>query len=309
MFSAAASAGGRSRDLLLLSLGFVRRDECYLTAVRAADLPGAIAAGPYFSGWPAGRRFTPLTLERQRPVLVASSRSLLSTSLSGAFMASPAAPDRHPPAPTLCQISDTVYRADATPAQGTVLLSWPSFTTAAGQAITPGSLLVTLDASGGFNAGLAPNTGASPVGTYYKAIFKLDDGTNETEFWVVPNSGSTTIGAIRSKLVPANQAAQFLTRDFADSYYVGLASAQTISGPKTFAVSPAVPAPQNPTDAANKAYVDANAGNGNLAAPPPIGSGTPNTGAFTVLTAQDSRTANFPVVDMRSQGPVGDCCY
>ena len=147
-----------------------------------------------------------------------------------------------------------------------------------GQAVTPGSLLVTLDASGGFNASVAPNTGASPAGTYYKAIFKLNDGTTETEFWVVPNTQTTTIGAIRSKLVPANQAAQFLTRDFADSNYVSLASTQTIGGVKTFSSSPAVPTPQNATDAANKAYVDANAG-GNLASPPPIGNVAPNTGA------------------------------
>src|SRR5271165_3940834 len=164
--------------------------------------------------------------------------------------------------PTLCQISDTIYRADGSPAQGTVLISWESFTTSAGQAVTPGSLLVTLDAQGGFNASLAPNTGASPAGKYYKAIFKLSDGTTETELWVVPNTQTTTIGAIRSKLVPAQQAAQFLTRDYADSTYVSLASTQTLSGVKTFSASPAVPTPQNPTDAANKSYVDNNAGGG-----------------------------------------------
>lgn len=88
-----------------------------VTAVRATDLPVSAAAGPYFS-------------------------------------ASPAVPgSQHSPAPTLCQISDTVYRADG----------------------TPGSLLVALDANGGFNASLAPNTGASPAGTYYKAIFKSDE--------------------------------------------------------------------------------------------------------------------------------------
>jgi hypothetical protein len=188
-------------------------------------------------------------------------------------------------APTLCQISDTVYRADGSPAQGTVLISWQAFTTSAGQAVSPGSLLVTLDASGGFNASLAPNTGAQPAGTYYKAIFKLNDGTTETEYWVVPNTQTTTIGAIRSKLVPAQQAAQFLTRDVADSVYVSLASTQNITGTKTFSVSPAVPTPQNPTDAANKSYVDANSGSGNLASPPPIGNVTPNTVNATVLSA------------------------
>jgi len=203
--------------------------------------------------------------------------------------------------PTLCQISDTVYRADGSPAQGTVLLSWQAFTTAAGQAVSPGSLLVTLDANGGFNASVAPNTGASPAGTYYKAIFKLSDGTTETEFWVVPNAQTTTIGAIRSKLVPSQQAAQFLTRDFADSNYVSLASTQSITGVKTFSASPAVPTPQNPTDAANKSYVDANSGSGNLASPPPIGNVTPNA-----VSATDLKTLYYPSVEVRSYGAVGD---
>ncbi|MGA3053388.1 MAG: right-handed parallel beta-helix repeat-containing protein [Candidatus Korobacteraceae bacterium] len=208
--------------------------------------------------------------------------------------------------PTLCHITDTVYRADGTPAQGTALISWPAFTTAAGQAVTPGSLTVTLDPSGGFNASLAPNTGASPAGTYYRAIFKLDDGTTDSEFWVVPNAPTTTIGAIRSKLVPSSQAAQLLTRDYADSTYVSLASTQTITGVKTFSNSPAVPTPQNPTDAANKAYVDSTGGGGgNLASPPPIGNVTPNTGNFTTLTAQNingvANPGNYPQPDPCAQ--------
>ena len=227
----------------------------------------------------------------------ASTARLLTASLMGGTNLS---------SPTLCQISDTVYRADGTPAHGTVLVSWQGFTTAAGQAVTPGSLLVTLDAGGGFNASLAPNTGASPAGSYYRALFKLNDGTTETEFWVVPNTQTTTIGAIRSKLVPASQAAQFLTRDYADSNYVNLASTQAITGVKTFSASPAVPTPQNPTDAANKAYVDANAGSGNLASPPPIGSVTPNTVAATTLTATDSITSLFPYMDVRAYGAAGD---
>ncbi len=199
------------------------------------------------------------------------------------------------PSPTLCQITDTVYRADGSPAQGSAVITWPAFTTAAGQAVAPGSLTVTLDAGGGFNANLAPNTGASPTGTYYRAVFKLNDGTTDSEYWVVPNAPTTTIGAIRSKLVPANQAAQFLTRDFADSNYVALASIQTVTGVKTFASSPAVPTPQNPTDAANKAYVDANAG-GNLASPPPIGNVTPNSATFTTVDGIPNAAA-FPGAD------------
>ena len=267
-------------------------------------LMGAQTGPERFTAWPTARHFTLPTLDRGASGLLVQAAT--SGSPVGAKMSQPAPKNQAAPAPTLCQISDTVYRADGTPAQGTALISWPAFTTAAGQAVTPGSLTVTLDPSGGFNASLAPNTGASPVGTYYRAIFKLDDGTTDSEYWVVPNAPTTTIGAIRSKLVPANQAAQFLTRDFADSTYVALASTQTITGVKTFSSSPAVPTPQNPADAANKAYVDANAGSGNLASPPPIGNVAPNSVNATVSAAQDSRTANFPVMDLRDYGLVGD---
>jgi hypothetical protein len=130
-------------------------------------------AGPLFAEWPTQRRFTPLRLEHRAPVMVAGVVSLANRSVAANLLAAGGAAKA--PGPTLCQISDTVYRADGSPAQGTMLLSWPAFTTAAGQAVSPGSLLVTLDANGGFNASLAPNTGASPVGTFYKAIFRLSD--------------------------------------------------------------------------------------------------------------------------------------
>jgi hypothetical protein len=258
--------------------------------VYAADRGGLASAG--VTAAPAGG-----------PQASSSSASPASVLMARAAPLSPPAsePKGNTPAPTLCLISDTVFRADGSPAHGTVLLTWPSFTTAAGQAVTPGSLLVTLGADGSFNASLAPNTGASPVGTYYRAIFKLDDGTNETEFWVVPDTPTTTIGAIRSKLVPSNQAAQFLTRDFADSHYLNLTDDQAVAGVKTFGSSPSVPTPQNDNDAANKAYVDANAGGANLASPPPIGNVTPNSGNFTTLTAQSANdiqnAAAFPGAD------------
>ncbi len=206
--------------------------------------------------------------------------------------------------PTLCQISDTVYRADGTPAQGTVVILWPAFTTAAGQPIAAGSLAVVLGPQGQFSAGLAPNSGASPAGSYYKVTYKLSDGSTSNEIWAVPAQPTATIGQIRSKLVPANQATQFLTREFADSHYVGLAGDQPVSGVKTFASSPSVPAPQNGSDAANKAYVDANQGGaGNLASPPPIGNVTPNTGNFTTLTVQSTNGIPNP-----AHFPQGDPC-
>ena len=37
------------------------------------------------------------------------------------------------------QVTDTVYRADGTPAAGTVIVSWQAFTTASGQAVPSGT--------------------------------------------------------------------------------------------------------------------------------------------------------------------------
>ncbi len=210
------------------------------------------------------------------------------------------------PGLTLCQISDTVYRADGVPAQGDVEILWSAFTTAAGQPVTAGSLTVTLGANGQFNAALAPNSGATPAGSYYRVTYKLNDGSTASEYWSVPAAPTTTIGAIRSKLVPANQAAQYLTRDFADSHYLNLSDNQTVGGVKIFTRSPTVPAPVNPMDAASKAYVDSSSGATNLASPPPIGNIAPNTVSATLATAQDLRTVNFPVMDLRNYGLKGD---
>ena len=86
-----------------------------------------------------------------------------------------------------------------------------------------------------------------------------------------------------------------------------LTDAQTVAGVKTFTNSPSVPTPQNPTDAANKAYVDASGGGGgaNLSSPPPIGNVTPNTGNFTTLTVQTTNgvpnPANYPQTDPCAQ--------
>lgn len=82
--------------------------------------------------------------------------------------------------PTLCQISDTVYRADGTPAQGDVAILWTAFTTADGDPVAAGQLTVQLGAQGQFNASLAPNAGAMPAGTFYRVTYKLNDDSVQT---------------------------------------------------------------------------------------------------------------------------------
>jgi hypothetical protein len=77
--------------------------------------------------------------------------------------------------PAMNSVTDTVYRADGTPASGTLLISWPAFTTADGKPVAAGNLSVTIGASGAVAIPLAPNAGASPDGTFYKVVFKLDD--------------------------------------------------------------------------------------------------------------------------------------
>jgi hypothetical protein len=197
---------------------------------------------------------------------------------------------------TLTQITDTVYRADGSKAKGTLLISWPAFTTATQGVIAAGSMSVTLGPDGLFSASLAPTAGSTPTGVYYTVVYQLDDGTNKQEYWSVPATDVTTISAVRSKLVPANVAAQFMTRDQADSAYVHANDSQTINGVKTFNAPPVVPDPQKATDAANKEYVDANTGGGaNLASPPPIGNVTPNS------------VAGNPVIS--TAGPNGDASF
>src|SRR5271166_2828131 len=163
-----------------------------------------------------------------------------------------------PPAggPAMTQVADTVYRADGAPATGTVLISWPAFTTADGKAVAAGSLSVHLGSGGAFTASLAPNTGAQPAGVFYRVVYQLSGQEPSTEYWVVPATGTIGIGSVRAKLMPPTIAAQVLTRDVADTNYLNLSGNQAVNGVKTFGNSPTVPAPQSPGDAANKGYVD-----------------------------------------------------
>jgi len=169
-------------------------------------------------------------------------------------------------APNTTTVTDVVYRADGTPAAGTLLISWPAFGTADGKPVAAGSMSVPIGANGNVSVSLAPNEGANPAGTYYKVVLKLSDGTTSTEYWTVPAQGPVTIAQIRSQLVPQPVAVQMATRQYVDSAVAAKANdttvlhvngAEQVTGVKTFTVSPSVPTPTLAADAAPKNYVDA----------------------------------------------------
>ncbi|HEV2278736.1 MAG TPA: hypothetical protein VGS02_11200 [Acidobacteriaceae bacterium] len=105
-------------------------------------------------------------------------------------------------------VQGTVYRADGTPASGTLLISWPAFTTAQNQAVAAGTLNAAIGANGFVSVNLTPNSGALPAGSYYTATYHLNDGTVNQEYWIVPASGTATVGAVRAQLQPAMVAVQ-----------------------------------------------------------------------------------------------------
>ena len=171
-------------------------------------------------------------------------------------------------APPTTTVSDTVYRADSTPAGGTLLISWPAFTTSGGAAVAAGSTSTTLGTGGALSVALIPNGNATPSGVVYTVVYQLDDGTVKTEYWVVPTSSPANLAQVRTTLgsgtatPPASK--QYVDNAVAgkadDSAVVHTTGNETVNGVKQFTASPSVPTPAQTTDAANKAYVDAAAG-------------------------------------------------
>src|SRR5208282_6931512 len=178
--------------------------------------------------------------------------------------------------PALTTVSSTVYRADGTAASGTVLISWPSFQTAEGDAVAAGNLAVTIGPLGAFTAQLVPNVGASPAGTYYVVVFQLDDGTVRTEYWAVPATSPTTIAAVVT--TPGTGLENLVaTQQYVDAVnatVVHLAGTETITGTKQFTAPPSLPTPVGTTDAANKGYVDTAVSNVGSGAYVPLAGGT-----------------------------------
>lgn len=178
------------------------------------------------------------------------------------------APHAASPAPqsglTLTSVSDTVYQADGTLAQGVLVITWPAFVTASGSAVAAGALDVTLGTNGALNVELAANAGANPAGVYYSVVYQLGPGEVRTESWVVPTSSPATLAQVRTT-PGAGTAAQPVSMQYVntalagkanDNAVVHLAGTETVTGAKIFSVPPSVPTPVGTGDVTNKAYVD-----------------------------------------------------
>ena len=158
---------------------------------------------------------------------------------------------------TTTTVEGTVYLADGSVASGTLIVSWPAFSTAANQAVAAGSISTTINANGYVSLQLAPNSGAYPAGTYYTAVYHLSDGTVSREYWVVPAVASVTISSVRAQLAPATVAVQPVSKSYVDTSiaaitgnYVPLAGG-TMTGALQLSGDPA-----SENQAATKHYVD-----------------------------------------------------
>ncbi len=165
-------------------------------------------------------------------------------------------------------VTDTIYRADGTAATGTVLVSWPAFSSATGQTIPSGSTSATITAGGLLSVQLAPNAGATPIGSYYTAVYHLDDGTVSREFWVVPSSQTPVhLSAVKSTVLPTSVAMQTVSKSYVDTAIATAISGHPLDGSTPYVLKSgdtmtgALTLPGDPTSplqAVEKQYVDAN---------------------------------------------------
>ena len=173
-------------------------------------------------------------------------------------------------------VQGTVYLANGQSGAGTLVLSWPAFTTAAGQAVAADSTTLTIGPDGFVSVNLAPNVGATPAGEYYTAVFYMSDGSTSTEYWVVPAAAQATLAQVQARVMPAAQAVQAVTKAYVDQSVAELteslltASGGNLSGPLYLSSDPT-----QPLQASDKHYVDAQVGTA-----VPLGGGN-MTGALT----------------------------
>lgn len=97
-------------------------------------------------------------------------------------------------------IQDTITYYDGSIASGRIILTWPPFLYA-GMAIAAGQQAYPIAPDGSVTITCYPNVG--PQGVYYTATYQLDKGAVYDEYWLVPATSVTTIGAVRVS-VPGN---------------------------------------------------------------------------------------------------------
>jgi hypothetical protein len=187
-------------------------------------------------------------------------------------------------------VQGVVYRADGTPATGILIVTWPAFSTSNNQAVAAGSVTAAIGQDGFISVNLAPNAGASPAGTYYTAIYHLNDGTVNKEYWVVPAAASASIVSVRAQLVPATVAIQNATKQYVDASIASLSgnflslTGGTMSGPLVLSG-----APMAGNQAATKQYTDQ-----------AVGTAVPLAGGSMTGTLKTPNTvAKLPRVDIR----------
>ena len=155
-------------------------------------------------------------------------------------------------------VQGTVYLANGQPGAGTLTISWPAFTTAAGQAVAADSTTVTIPPDGFVSVNLAPNVGATPAGEYYTAVYYMSGGSTSTQYWVVPAAAQASLAQVQSQVMPAAQAVQAVSKAYVDQAIAELAASSglsasggTLSGPLYLSGDPT-----QPLQAADKHYVD-----------------------------------------------------
>ena len=136
---------------------------------------------------------------------------------------------------TTTVVADTVYRADGSVATGSVVISWAAFTTSTGQTLAGGSTSAVIGTDGTFSVPLAPNTGATPMGSYYTAVFHLDDGSVTREYWVVPaSSTAVTVNAVQSTVLPTSVAMQTVSKSYVDGAIAAAVAGVPLGGTVPF---------------------------------------------------------------------------
>ncbi len=171
-------------------------------------------------------------------------------------------------------VQDTVYSASGSPAQGTVVVRWGAFTTAGGTSVPEGTTAATIGAGGALSLQLVPDAGATPIGSYYTAVFHLSDGTTSRQFWVVPpvaaGGSPVKLATIQNQVLPTSVAMQTVSKNYVDN---AIAKAITGVAPDSTATPYVLKTgdamtgplllpgdPVSPQQAADKNYVDQTVG-------------------------------------------------